>query len=235
MEYFVASDGITGKDRKHNGDGLVMKHGEFTEYGKDKDILFAVAIHDMSDEDKRGILSAAYVRSFNDWYENEISDIAETRNYMKVKRHWKNILDNARIITAGLNAQEGGGYRAMVTAVLMIDDEYISVNTGSSNFAYIGSRFRPLTGRTHGKMKADKRTVSYNREPSFREGNLEEGMYVISTNPFFSQSNEVVLGELAGSFKEPGKKSVDGIFKKMSDLMDKEMDSVTVIARPVIR
>lgn len=235
MEYFVASDGITGKGHKNNKDGLVMKHGEFTEDGINKDILLAVVIQDNSNEDKRGLLSSAYVRSFTGWYENEIDGIVKTRDFAKVKRHWKTILENARIITSGLNSENGYGYRAAVTAVLMIDDRYISVSTVNSHFSYIGKKYRKLCGRINGCKKAGRKTGKCNREPLFREGRLEDGMYVVSTNPLFMQCNEELLAELAGSFKEPGKESIKEIFMKMSEYMDNEKDSVTVIARPVHR
>ncbi len=201
MKFAAAAETDIGLRKATNQDSMLIDHAK---YG-DKEVMLAVVCDGMGGLAKGELASATVIRTFDHWFHNELPYQLDSLNLSIIGERWSKMLKNLnqRIYTYGVNQDLSLG--TTTTAVLMIDDQYVSVHIGDSRLYQLTDTLIQLTqdqtfvareiaaGRmTPEQAKTDRRRsmllqcvgASINVEPAIAIGRVVPGTYMLCSDGF---------------------------------------------------
>lgn len=143
MGYMVTADTDIGISKKTNQDSVCIRIAD-TASGQ---IVMAVMCDGMGGLSKGEVASASVVMEFEKWFEEKLPYCYQRISWEKLANEWEGMLKrlNAKIMKYGKKFEENIG--TTVTAILIMNDKYMSVNVGDSRLYRIrpGRNIRQLT------------------------------------------------------------------------------------------
>ena len=219
MKFTVTADTDTGIFKTINQDSILVKHA-MTDYDE---VLLAVICDGMGGLSKGELASAAVVREFNKWFDEELPAEAGHTDMQVIGGKWMLMLKelNTRISEySKSHGLEGAG--TTCSAILIIEDQYVIGHVGDTRIYQMGSHITQMTADqtfvarevSRGTMSAeqakkDKRRnlllqcigASKGVDPQIIFGKADEGTYLLCSDGFYHQVTEEEMYE----FLNPGK------------------------------
>ncbi len=215
MSFLATADTDIGIVKKTNQDSMLIKHAE-SPLGE---ILMAVVCDGMGGLDKGEIASAAVVRRFDKWFNEELPFELEKPNIKIIGEKWALMLKELNNRISEYAAKTNSTMGTTFTGALFINDSFVVVHVGDSRFYYLGSDMKQLTtdhtfiareiangNMTREQARKDKRRnlllqcVGASRvvEPEILYGKTERGGYMLCTDGF---RHEITENEIYESLK----------------------------------
>lgn len=202
MEYIVAADSDIGISKNVNQDSICVKTANFNE-GKAALLLVCDGMGGLS---KGELASATVVKSFSDWFNNELPYELDKWSWEKASQRVLNRLQqlNSKIVDYGkrLNIQIG----TTATGIIAVNSQYMFFHVGDSRIYKISYKLRQLTeDHTFVNREIKRGTMTYeqamrdprrnaltqcvgvtgNINPDIKFGTIESGVnYLICSDGF---------------------------------------------------
>lgn len=248
MHFTAIADTDIGTSKDTNQDSILIKHAS-TLTGE---VLLAIVCDGMGGLAKGELASATVIRSFSEWFDNEL---ANELNFLdmkviagKIELMLKDL--NLRILEYGKST--GINLGTTFSGILFVDKQYLIVHVGDSRVYYIGSSLNQLTedqtvvareitlGRmTKEEAKIDKRKnillqcIGASRvvNPQIIYGLTEKGIYMLCSDGFRHKITEDEIFESLKPLKLRNKNIMYENVRKMIDLVKfrKERDNISVV------
>lgn len=128
MRYAAAVQTDIGLRKSTNQDSALVVHAGY----EDREIMLAVLCDGMGGLAKGELASATVVRAFNEWFDQELPREIDHLDLRMIGERWAKMLQNLNqaIYNYGLTIDVNLG--TTVTALLMVDQEYVCVHVGDS-------------------------------------------------------------------------------------------------------
>lgn len=141
MEYITAAETDVGTYKKNNQDSLCIKVAE-TESGK---AALMLVCDGMGGLDKGELASATVIRSFADWFDNELAYELSTWDWRKAAKRITSRIQslNAQLIDYG--RRHGIELGTTATGVVALDSKYLSFHVGDTRLYKLSYQLRQLT------------------------------------------------------------------------------------------
>lgn len=217
MNFLSAVHTDIGISKKVNQDAFCLKVAKTP----NASIAFAVICDGMGGLTKGELASAYVVNAFSDWFENEFSKIIGVSiNFQMIKNRWNSITleQNQKIMNKGQLQNSSMG--TTLTALLLVNNDYLYVHVGDSRIYKINSVITQLTNDqtvvakelalkkiTEKQALKDKRKnvllqcvgASKSLTPEFGKGKISPNdVFVLCSDGFRHEvSNEELIGVLA--------------------------------------
>lgn len=256
MRFLSAAHTDVGISKKINQDAFCLKIAKTP----NANIAFAVLCDGMGGLKFGELASALVVNAFSRWFENEFPQMLKKGiNLEAVKTRWNEIaLEQGRKILE-YGQSEGISLGTTLTAILLINNQYIFIQVGDSRIYCLGQQIQQITKDqtvvsreveqhrlTESEARVDKRKnillqcIGASRviEPEIKTGTLtEETAFLLCSDGFRHEiSNEEMFGVMAPSLlaseKMMKKCLVDLVeLNKMRD----EKDNITALLIKAIK
>lgn len=248
MHFVAIADTDVGTSKDTNQDSILIKHASTL----NGEVLLAIVCDGMGGLAKGELASATVIRSFSDWFDNELAKELSFLDMRviagKIELMLKDL--NLRILEYGKSA--GINLGTTFSGILFIDNQYVIAHVGDSRVYHIGSSLNQLTedqtvvareirlGRlTVEEAKLDKRRnillqcIGASRivNPQIIHGLAEKGAYMLCSDGFRHKITEDEIFESLKPEKLINKKIMYRNAKKMIDLVKsrQERDNVSVV------
>ncbi|MCI5569581.1 MAG: serine/threonine-protein phosphatase [Lachnospiraceae bacterium] len=247
--YFTATvDTDIGTAKSVNQDSALIKHAAVM----GKEIIMAIVCDGIGGLDKGELASAAVVRGFSKWFDEEPPYELKEFNIHAVADKWKKILKELNKEIADYGKRSGVVLGTTFTGVLFAEDRYLAVNVGDTRLYRLDSSIRQLTtdhtftarevkcGRmSMQQAEKDKRRslllqcigAAGTVEPEVIFGNIEEGVYLLCSDGFRNRISKDEIYEALRPGKLINKRTMH---KSCRYLIDKaksrnERDNITAL------
>lgn len=249
MNYIATADTDIGIRKEINQDSVVIKHA--IAYGKQ--VLMAIICDGMGGLAKGELASATVVRTFAEWFDNELPLELGRANLEVIGTKWALMLKelNGRILE--YSSQHGGNaIGTTFTGILFIDDQYTIVHVGDCRVYRIDNALTQLTtdqtfvareisrgNMTEEQAKVDKRRnlllqcvgASKSIEPQIICGRAKAGVYMLCSDGF---RHDVTNAELYDALNPQRLSSKEAMHSSARFLIDTvkyrgERDNITCV------
>lgn len=142
MKYVVAAHSDTGTRKQINQDSLCVKVAD-TQNGQ---IVMGIVCDGMGGLAKGELASATVVREFSSWFETELPNMIDDKNFfMHIRNQWNNLVEtvNRKILEYGRVNDISLG--TTIAAVIINEGHYLIVNIGDSRVYRISNFIEQLT------------------------------------------------------------------------------------------
>ena len=237
MRFLSAAHTDIGITKQINQDSFCLKIAKTPK----SNIAFSVLCDGMGGLKKGELASSSVVNTFSEWFENVLPGVVDkSDDFNIIISMWKEI-----IISQGKKIYDYGHSRGFslgttITAILIINDNYVAVNVGDSRIYIIrGSQMRQVT-RDHnywlrlqemvanGQMTKEEAMAKRQKEAliSFLGiGNVN--LMDVNTQPFEMQYGDVVMLCSDGITKTLSDEQIHGII--VSDIVSMEDKAKTLV------
>lgn len=212
MHFVVTADTDVGISKKTNQDSILVKHASSSR----GEILLAAVCDGMGGLDKGELASAAVVREFSRWFDEELPYELEGLNMQVIGGKWSLLLKklNAVIGEYGQTAHVTMG--TTFTGVLFAGNEYVAAHVGDTRLYQISTVMKQLTTDqtfvarevSRGTLSAEQARQDKRRnlllqcigasgkvEPELLYGKTEKGAYMICSDGFRHEISEQEMYE----------------------------------------
>ncbi len=201
MRYMVTAHTDVGIEKSTNQDSVLIKHGK-CEKGE---VLLCIVCDGMGGLAKGEVASAAVVRKFSEWFDEELPFELESADGRVIGGKWSLLLKELNVKIAEYGQQAGVRMGTTFTGVLFFKDEYVAVHIGDTRLYRLDSSLRQMTTDqtfvaremnrgtlTPEQSKTDKRRnmllqcigASERIDPEILTGKVEKGAYMLCTDGF---------------------------------------------------
>lgn len=248
MHFTATADTDVGTAKSANQDSALIKHAA----AKGKEILMAMICDGIGGLDKGELASAAVVKGFSKWFDEELPYELKDFDMQAVADKWKKILKGLNKRIADYGKRSGIMLGTTFTGVLFAEDRYLAVHVGDTRLYRLDSSIRQLTtdhtftarevkcGRmSMQQAEKDKRRslllqcigAAGTVEPEVICGNTEEGVYLLCSDGFRNRISKDEIYEMLRPGKLINKKTMH---KNCRYLIDKaksrnEKDNITAL------
>ncbi len=249
VEYIATADTDIGISKDTNQDSVLIKHAA-TEKGE---ILMAIICDGMGGLSKGELASATVIRSFADWFDNELPFELKNVDLNVIGAKWSLMLKelNTQILEYSRdNGLEGVG--TTFSGILFIDDKYVIGHVGDTRIYHIGAALTQITTDqtfiareisrgtiTPEQAKTDKRRnlllqcvgASKVVEPDIMIGETKKGAYMICSDGF---RHEITEDEIYESLNPVNLMNKDAMHNNAKYLIEQvkrrdEKDNISVV------
>lgn len=213
MRFIATADTDIGISKDTNQDSVLIKHAK----ADGKEVLLAVVCDGMGGLSKGELASATVIRTFAQWFDEELPYELENVDLQVIGAKWSLLLKelNAQILEYSKeNSIEGVG--TTFSGILFIDDQYVIGHVGDTRIYHIGASLTQLTTdqtfvareisrgtMTLEQAKTDKRRnlllqcigASKVVEPQIICGKTEKGAYMLCSDGFRHEITEAEIYE----------------------------------------
>lgn len=143
MRYISAAHTDVGIKKKNNQDSLCLKIAK-TRFGE---VCLAVMCDGMGGLQKGELASATVIRRFSKWFEEELPGMLANRQFSMdmVKSSWDKIINEQNDIVYRFGVNENIQLGTTLTALLIVNDTYITAQLGDSRAYCIDGKLNQLT------------------------------------------------------------------------------------------
>ena len=248
MRFQATADTDKGIVKSTNQDSLLIKHGEY--FGGE--VLLAALCDGMGGLSKGELASAAVIRQFSRWFEEELPYELENLDMHVIGDKWSLMLKvlNKKIIEYGHQGNFTMG--TTFTGILIVQDQYVIAHVGDTRVYHIGKSLRQLTKvqtfvasdvsrgtRTPDQARTDKRRnmllqcvgASEKLKPEILTGSCEKGAYMLCSDGFRHEVTEAELYDSLNPTNFVNKNSMHSNAKYLIELVKQrqEKDNISVI------
>ncbi len=248
MRFQATADTDKGIVKSTNQDSLLMKHGEYL----GGEILLAVLCDGMGGLSKGELASAAVIRQFSHWFDEELPYELEKLDMHVIGEKWRLILKvlNRKIIEYGQKGNFTMG--TTFTGILMAQGQYVIGHVGDTRVYHIGKSLRQLTKdqtfverevrrgtMTKEQAKTDKRRnmllqcvgASERLCPEILTGHSEKGVYMLCSDGFRHEVTEKEIYDSLNPVNLMNKESMHSSARYLIELVKQrqEKDNISVI------
>ena len=184
MHFIATADTDIGLVKTTNQDSMLIKHAE-SSFGE---ILMAIVCDGMGGLDKGEIASAAVIKRFSRWFDEELPFELEHLNTEVIGGQWSLMLKELNGKISEYAVKHNSTMGTTFTGILLINNEYVVAHVGDTRLYHLGSfmamkdRRRNLLLQCVGASKAV--------EPEILNGNTERGVYMICSDGFRHEITE---------------------------------------------
>lgn len=249
MRFIATANTDVGIVKKTNEDSLLIKHATA---GK-KEVLMTIVCDGMGGLAKGELASASVIKSFSNWFDNELAFELESLDMQVIAGKWSLKLKDLNIKIAKYSAKIGvEGIGTTFTGALFIDSKFLIVHVGDSRAYEITSNLKILTSdqtfvrreiergtMTLEQSKTDKRRnlllqcvgASKHVEPQIIYGEVKSGIYMLCSDGF---RHEITHNEIFKALNPINLTSDKIMRKNAKSLIDQiklrnERDNISVI------
>ncbi|TGY39933.1 serine/threonine-protein phosphatase [Clostridium sartagoforme] len=248
MHFVAIADTDIGTSKNTNQDSILIKHASTL----NGEVLLAIVCDGMGGLAKGELASATVIRSFSDWFDNELAKELSSLDMKVIAGKIELILKDLNLRILEYGKYTGINLGTTFSGILFVDNQYVIAHVGDSRVYYMGSSINQLTedqtvvarevrlGRmTVEEAKLDKRRnillqcIGASRivNPQIIYGLAEKGAYMLCSDGFRHKITEDEIFESLKPAKLTSKKIMHANAKKMIDLVKsrKERDNVSVV------
>lgn len=248
MHFVAIADTDIGTSKNTNQDSILIKHASTL----NGEVLLAIVCDGMGGLAKGELASATVIRSFSDWFDNELSKELIFLDMKVIAGKIELMLKDLNLRILEYGKSNGINLGTTFSGILFVDNQYVIAHVGDSRVYYMGSYINQLTedqtvvareirlGRmTVEEAKLDKRRnillqcIGASRivNPQIIYGLSEKGTYMLCSDGFRHKITEDEIFESLKPEKLINKKIMHRNAKKMIDLVKlrKERDNVSVV------
>lgn len=213
MRFMATADTDVGISRDNNQDSLIVKHATYS----DGEVLMAIVCDGMGGLSKGELASATVIRTFSDWFDNDLPYELSALDLYVIGGKWELLLKdlNARIMDyASKNNIESMG--TTFSGILIVNDYYVIVHVGDSRVYQIKNGIHQLTtDQTFVAREVERGTMTLEQAQSDRRrslllqcigassivkpevlvGNVEKGAYMLCSDGFRHEISEQEIYE----------------------------------------
>lgn len=249
MRFIATADTDIGISKDTNQDSILIKHGS----ADDCEVLMAIVCDGMGGLSKGELASATVIRTFSDWFDEELPFELENVDMQVIGAKWSLMLKelNVKILEYSNNAG-GEGMGTTFSGILFVGDKYVIAHVGDTRVYHMGSVITQLTTDqtfvareisrgtlTVEQAKSDKRRnlllqcigASKVVEPQVICGTAEKGAYMLCSDGF---RHEVTENEMYESLNPINLMNKDAMHNNAKYLIEQakrreEKDNISVI------
>lgn len=248
MHFVAIADTDIGTSKNTNQDSILIKHASTL----NGEVLLAIVCDGMGGLVKGELASATVIRSFSDWFDNELAKELSSLDMKVIAGKIELMLKDLNLRILEYGKYTGINLGTTFSGILFVDNQYVIAHVGDSRVYYMGSSINQLTedqtvvarevrlGRmTVEEAKLDKRRnillqcIGASRivNPQIIYGLAEKGAYMLCSDGFRHKITEDEIFESLKPAKLTSKKIMHANAKKMIDLVKsrKERDNVSVV------
>lgn len=248
MHFVAIADTDIGTSKNTNQDSILIKHASTL----NGEVLLAIVCDGMGGLAKGELASATVIRSFSDWFDNELAKELSSLDMKVIAGKIELMLKDLNLRILEYGKYTGINLGTTFSGILFVDNQYVIAHVGDSRVYYMGSSINQLTedqtvvarevrlGRmTVEEAKLDKRRnillqcIGASRivNPQIIYGLAEKGAYMLCSDGFRHKITEDEIFESLKPAKLTSKKIMHANAKKMIDLVKsrKERDNVSVV------
>lgn len=249
MHYLATADTDIGIHRQTNQDSALIKHAEYA----GGEVLIAVVCDGMGGLANGELASATVIRSFSDWFDNDLPAELENISMELIGGKWSNRLRGLNEMIREHASKRNYSMGTTFTGMLIVNDEFVIAHVGDSRVYRIDSGFTQITEdqtlveqevkrgtMTPEQAKIDKRRnillqcigASAVVTPQVITGKVEKNsVYLICSDGF---RHEISEREMFERFNPGVLVSKSIMHRKTLDAVDtvkrrKEKDNITVV------
>ena len=207
MHYLAIADTDVGIAKQTNQDSLLIKHGE-SEKGE---VLLAVICDGMGGLEKGELASAAVVRAFAKWFDEELPYELKRLDLQVIAGKWSLLLKDLNLKISEYGQSQNTRMGTTFTGILFVENKYVAVHVGDTRLYHIGSSLKQMTTDqtfvarevskgtlTREQARTDKRRnmllqcvgASAKIEPEILTGTVESGAYMLCSDGFRHEISE---------------------------------------------
>ncbi|MDO5476289.1 MAG: serine/threonine-protein phosphatase [Eubacteriales bacterium] len=184
MNFLTATHTDVGTRKKTNQDSMIIMQAD-TEKGN---ILFASVCDGMGGLAKGELASATMVNAFADWFEYELPGLLEKAGSGKIEEEllwtqWSSLIDRTSRVISEYGRRTHISLGTTAVAVLIIEDEFYTLNVGDSRVYLLSDNIYQLTkDQTYVQREMDAGRMTY--EESLRDPQRSVLLQCIGASPF---------------------------------------------------
>ena len=248
MQFEAIADTDIGISKTTNQDSLIIKHGK-SDRGE---ILMAIICDGMGGLAKGELASAAVIREFAKWFEEELPFELENLDMRVIGGKWSLHLKELNRKILKYAQSQGVSMGTTFTGVLFAEEKYVAVHVGDTRLYRIGSAVEQLTedqtfvareinrgNMTPEQAKTDKRRnmllqcigASEYMGPQILCGNIQKGAYMLCSDGFRHEIREEEMYESLNPVNLINKKAMHANVRYLIDQVKRrqEKDNISVI------
>lgn len=250
MHFTAIADTDIGISRDTNQDSLLLKHAE-CHLGE---VLLAVVCDGMGGLSKGEVASAAAVRAFSSWFDNELPFELEKQDMQNIGNRWSQMLKELNRKILEYSSDKNLSMGTTFTGILFVGNQFVIVHVGDCRVYHIASSLRQLTtdqtfvarevsrgNMTPGQAALDKRRnmllqcigASDQIEPEVITGYGDKGTYILCSDGFRHEITEAEIYEKLNPANLPDKRkmyaNVKYLVKQVKARQEKDNISVILI------
>lgn len=249
MRFMATADTDIGISKKTNQDSILIKHAKVD----GTEALLAIICDGMGGLYKGELASAAVIRAFSKWFDEELPYKLRRDNLQGIGVRWAELLKKLNI-RIGEYAGEHGGQSIGTTfaGIFLYGDRYVIGNVGDTRVYHIGREMTQLTTdqtfvarevargtMTPEQAETDKRRnlllqcVGASRvvEPQIICGEIKSGAYMICSDGFRHEITEEEMYEALAPCNLTDKETMHGNAKYLIEQVKTrgEKDNISVL------
>lgn len=248
MHYLAIADTDVGIVKQTNQDSILIKHGD-SEKGE---VLLAVICDGMGGLEKGELASAAVIRAFARWFDEELPYELKKLDLQVIAGKWSLLLKDLNLKISEYGQSQNTRMGTTFTGILFVENKYVAVHVGDTRLYHIGSSLKQMTTDqtfvarelsrgtlTREQARTDKRRnmllqcvgASAKIEPEILTGTVENGTYMLCSDGF---RHEISEREIYDSLKPVNFTDRNIMKRNVKDLIEQvksrqERDNISVI------
>lgn len=253
MHYIAIADTDTGIAKQTNQDGVLIKYGKCVK----GEVLLAVVCDGMGGLEKGEVASAAVIREFARWFEEELPYELEQLDLRVIADKWSLLLKDLNRKIALYGKKQGAKLGTTFTGVLFAEGRYVAVHVGDTRFYRLDKALKQLTADqtfvarevrkgnlTPAQAETDKRRnmllqcigASEKIEPEILTGLVKKGAYLLCSDGFRHKISEEEIYEALSPKRLSGRESMRYNVRNLIERVKnrKEKDNISVILVNVV-
>lgn len=250
MRFIATADTDIGISKDTNQDSVLIKHATVD----GDEVLMAIICDGMGGLSKGELASAAVVRAFSQWFDEELPFELENLDLQVIGGKWDLLLKdlNLKILEYGQSIRTDLG--TTFTGMLFVGNQYVIAHVGDSRAYQIGAKLNQLTTdqtfiareisrgtMTPEQAKTDKRRnmllqcvgASRTVEPEVLIGTTEKGAYMLCSDGFRHEVTEEEIYESLNPVNLLNKKAMHSnaqyLIEKVKSRQERDNISVVLI------
>lgn len=249
VKFLATADTDVGISKNTNQDSVLIKHAS-CDLGE---ILMAIVCDGMGGLSKGELASATVIRTFNEWFNNELPFELENVDMNVIGAKWSLLLKELNITILEYSKSIGEeGMGTTFSGILFVENEYVIVHVGDSRIYHIGSHLEQLTydhtfiareirkgTMTVEQAKTDKRRnlllqcvgASNVVVPDVLTGKINKGVYLLCSDGFRHEISENEMFESLNPINLMNKEAMHSNAKYLIEQVKsrEEKDNISVI------
>ncbi|MFR5875173.1 MAG: PP2C family protein-serine/threonine phosphatase [Eubacterium sp.] len=142
MQFLGAAVTDVGISKKTNQDSVCVKVAETKKHGQ---VAMVVLCDGMGGLDKGELASAAVIRAFSNWFENELPIQIDKYSLKSISAEWEKLAKEQNYLIGQYGKKIDVSLGTTLTAMLLIEGKYLIVHIGDSRAYLITDKVEQLT------------------------------------------------------------------------------------------
>jgi serine/threonine protein phosphatase PrpC len=248
MKFVAIADTDIGTSKKNNQDSLLIKHAT-TANGE---VLLAVVCDGMGGLSKGELASATVIRSFSEWFDQELPNELRNLDMKVIGGKWELLLKDLNLRIQEYGKTIGANLGTTFSGILIVNNSYLIGHVGDTRIYHIGNSMKQLTedqtvvareisrgNLTIEQAKTDRRRnvllqcIGASRvvEPQIIYGAIEPGAYMLCSDGFRHEITETEMYQTLNAANLTNKQDMHSKVRYLIDLVKsrQERDNISVV------